>query len=333
MQDAKTEADSSAETPPREGVSHEERRTDPSARRLAILGGSCLALALAAWIVALANHEIAFTVRGAWGVVAGPLMAAGTLLLLVANGRRTRAEAQLRESLRAQSEQLARTNDDFEQFAYVASHDLQEPLRAIASFSTLLVRRYRGKLDAQADEFLGHIDAGARRMSELLRDLLAYSRVGRSREPFVMVPSARALDAALENLDEAIAAAKPQIERGSLPEVRADEAQLTLLFQHLIDNALKFRGDSALRISIGAERRDGGWRFHVRDNGIGLEPRFGERIFVIFQRLHPRERYPGNGVGLAICKRIVERHGGRIGVASRPGEGAEFSFTLPGAAA
>jgi light-regulated signal transduction histidine kinase (bacteriophytochrome) len=320
MKDSKQDADSTA---------------DPSSREVVgaalILGG--LALGVVFFVV---NHEFAFTLRGLWALAAVALLAGGGVLLLAAARRARRRAAELgdaRAALHAKTDELARVTADFDQFAYVASHDLQEPLRAIASFTSLLSRRYRGKLDEQADEFIGHIEAGARRMSELLRDLLEFSRAGRSREAPGPVPAGRSLDAALEHLAPEIAAAKAEIVRSELPEVVADEAQLAQVFEHLVGNAIKFRGSAPLRVSIDAERKDGGWQFHVRDNGIGIDPKFAERIFVIFQRLHARDRYPGNGVGLAICKRIVERHGGRIAVDSRPDEGADFRFTLPGAGA
>jgi PAS domain S-box-containing protein len=233
------------------------------------------------------------------------------------------------ESLAKQTAELARSNAELEQFASVASHDLQEPLRAIAGFSRLLAQRYRGKIDADADEFIGHVETGVVRMQELIRDLLEFSRVGRRHEPFTRVSSARALDQALENLHATMLEIAPVVERGELPEVQADGVQLTQLFQNLLANALKFRGKERPHVRVGAERSGRDWRFHVADNGIGLDPKFADRIFVIFQRLHTRERYPGTGIGLAICKKIVERHGGTIWVESRPDDGATFKFTLP----
>jgi len=237
-------------------------------------------------------------------------------------GERSAVEERLRS-------ELARSSAELEEFVYVASHDLQEPLRAIGSFSNLLAARYRGKLDPQADEFLGYIESGVHRMHGLIQDLLEYSRSSRRREPFVRVSSASALDAALAKLETEVESTKASIERDELPEVVADEQQLAQLFMHLVGNAIKFHGEKQPVVRVGAVREGGSWRFSVKDNGIGIEPRFFERIFVIFQRLHTRDRYPGNGVGLALCRKIVERHGGRLWVESRPGEGSDFRFTLP----
>ena len=226
-----------------------------------------------------------------------------------------------------QNEELARSNSDLQQFAYVASHDLQEPLRAVAGCLEILQRRYGSQLDSKADELIFHAVDGAKRMQVLINDLLAYSRVNtNTREP---VSSADAFNSALANLQLAIAESGAQIERGELPVVFADRAQLALLFQNLVGNAIKYRKSHAPRIIVSVSQEPEHWRFSVRDNGIGIEPRYFERIFGVFQRLHTRSEYPGTGIGLAICKKIVERHGGSIRVKSVPGEGSCFQFTLP----
>lgn len=241
---------------------------------------------------------------------------------------RRRLDAELEQ----RSQELARSNRELQQFAYVASHDLQEPLRMVASYVELLARRYKGKLDADADEFIAFAADGARRMQALIRDLLAFSRVEARGKPLVSIDANLACDMAIANLQAAIEAADARVTRDELPEVLADETQLTQLFQNLIGNAIKFRrDDQPPSIHVGVEQADGGWQFTVRDNGIGIDPTYGERIFLMFQRLHGRDRYDGTGIGLAICQRIVERHGGRIWVESAPGEGSAFSFTLAAA--
>jgi PAS domain S-box-containing protein len=242
---------------------------------------------------------------------------------------RKRAERQLRQ----RTEELARSNRDLEQFAYVASHDLQEPLRAVAGPLQLLQRRYEGKLDARADEFIGHAVDGATRMQTLIDDLLSYSRVGRLEDPKQTVEVAHALELALKNLAVVIQETQAQVTHDALPTVQAIPTQLTLLFQNLIGNGIKFRKkDRPVRIHIGAQPASDGWQISVADNGIGIAEQYFERIFVIFQRLHTRRDYPGTGLGLALCKRIVEHHGGRIWLESKPDEGTTFFFTMPRAA-
>ena len=239
---------------------------------------------------------------------------------------RERAEAVL---ARANGE-LARSNAELQQFAYVASHDLQEPLRMVSSYTQLLAKRYRGKLDADADEFIGYAVEGVTRMQQLIDDLLAYSRIGSQSKPLEPTDVGEVLRRTLANLEVAIAECGAEVVATTpMPTVLADPVQLTQVFQNLIGNALKYRAAATPRVEISAEARGGEWLFAVRDNGIGIAPEYFERIFLIFQRLHSRAEYPGTGIGLAITKRIVERHGGRIWVQSAPGEGATFTFTIP----
>ena len=199
----------------------------------------------------------------------------------------------------------------------------------VSSYTQLLLRRYSAMFDADAREFMGFIVDGAARMKQLIEDLLAYSRVGTKGQDFRPVAVEGALRKALFNLRAAIEESSAAVTYDALPTVHADESQLAQLLQNLIGNALKFRSSDAPRVHVGVEERDGGWVFSVRDNGIGIDPQYFERIFVIFQRLHSKAEYSGTGIGLAICKKIVDRHGGRIWVESRPGEGSSFHFTLP----
>lgn len=239
-----------------------------------------------------------------------------------------RALAEASQALEQSVAELTRSNADLQQFAYVASHDLQEPLRMVASYTQLLSRRYKGKLDADADEFIGYAVDGANRMQQLIKDLLAYSRVT-TRAAFEPLESDRALEAALANLHMAIEKHRAVVTHDSLPMVVADGTQLTQLFQNLVSNAIKFHGDRPPRIHVSAVQREHEWLFAVRDDGIGIDPQYADRIFVIFQRLHTSAEYPGTGIGLALCKKIVERHGGRIWVDSQFGHGATFYFTVP----
>lgn len=238
-------------------------------------------------------------------------------------------EKRLRDAHRRTQEELARSNRDLEQFAYVASHDLQEPLRMVAAYTQLLAERYKGKLDANADKYIHYAVDGALRMQTLVQDLLAFSRVGRNQKDRRPVDMNGVAQLVMTNLQAAIRETNAQVDYHQLPEVVADATQMLQLFQNLIGNALKFRGCEAPRISIAAERNEREWVISVTDNGIGIAPEHGETIFVIFKRLHTHAEYPGSGIGLAICKKIVEQHGGRIWVESQPGQGSTFKFTLP----
>lgn len=228
-------------------------------------------------------------------------------------------------------EELVRSNAELEQFAYVTSHDLQEPLRMVRSYLQLLERRYKGRLDGDADEFIAYAVDGVMRMHQLINDVLLYSRVrGRSAElPSQPVDSAAVFDQTVLDLGEAIRESGASVTRDALPLIRVDRWQLQQLFQNLVGNALKFRGEATPRVHVSAQRQGDEWVFCVRDNGIGIAPEYHERIFRIFQRLHALGKYPGTGIGLALCKKIVERHGGRIWVESEADKGAAFFFSFP----
>jgi light-regulated signal transduction histidine kinase (bacteriophytochrome) len=225
--------------------------------------------------------------------------------------------------------QLQRANEDLRQFAYVASHDLQEPLRMVTIYMQLVVQRYQSQLDAEAQEFIGYAVEGAQRMQALILDLLAYSRVETQREEESETDSEAVLEQVLRDLQLAVAESGAVVTHDPLPLVTAVPGQLRQVLENLLSNAVKFRGPEPPRIHLSAQRQETEWVFSVRDNGIGLDPGQATRIFQMFQRLHTRKEYPGTGMGLAICKKIVERHGGRIWVASEPGQGATFFFTLP----
>ncbi len=254
----------------------------------------------------------------------------GTVAATVIQGQdvTARVEAELR--LRAAIDELEVSNEGLERYAYVASHDLQEPIRTVVSHVQLLQLRYGDRLDDDADEILGYIVEGGLRMQRLIQDLLLLSRIGAKKRPFEPVDVEQVLLDVLRDHRHQIRELGAVVQHSPLPVVCGDPAELPLVFSHLLQNSLKFRSDGPPRIGITAEREDGWWRFAVADNGIGIEPEYFDRIFVLFQRLHTRERYAGTGVGLPIVKKVVERHGGRCWVASTPGAGTTFFFTLPG---
>jgi signal transduction histidine kinase len=267
-----------------------------------------------------------------FAMVHGLLWVAG---LIGIGWSRTRIRQSEQERLHAVKEleqtadELERSNADLQQFAYATSHDLQEPLRSIAGFVRLLEKRYKGKLDSDADDFIRYTVDGVRRMQAIIKDLLEYSRVGTNAGEFKPADSSSVVGKAISNLQAAIQDSGAAVTHDDLPTVIADEPQMVRLFQNLIGNAIKFRGEDPPKVHISSAKRADEWIFSVRDNGIGIDPEHAERIFVIFQRLHTREEYPGTGIGLAICKKIVERHGGNIWVESEPGKGSTFFFTLP----
>lgn len=251
-----------------------------------------------------------------------PIAACGVLMDITHRKETERALAQYALELR-------RSNEELEQFAYVASHDLQEPLRMVTSYLQLIEQRYKEHLDADGHEFIAFAVDGASRMKALINDLLTYSRVQRSTREFEMVQGEQVINRVLDNLSVRIQETGAQITRDPLPVLYGDEGQLMQLFQNLISNAIKFCRDDPPTVTINVKRKGKEWVFAVRDNGIGIEPQYLERIFIIFQRLHNRSRYPGTGIGLAICKKVVERHGGQIWVESEFGVGSTFYFTLP----
>jgi signal transduction histidine kinase len=238
---------------------------------------------------------------------------------------RRRAEDRLKKTLT----DLERSNTELEQFAYVASHDLQEPLRMVSSYTQLLGERYGDQLDEKAKKFINYAVDGAVRMQQLIHDLLSFSRVTTRGAEFQVLDSHAALGTAIANLGEAIRDAGALVTNDDLPQVAADQIQLAQVFQNLISNAIKFRGQRQPLIHVSARQEDAHWLFSVKDNGIGIDPRYKDKVFVIFQRLHTREEYPGTGIGLALCQRIVQRHGGAIWFDSKPGEGSTFYFTFP----
>ncbi len=260
-------------------------------------------------------------------------------------GQRRRAEEEVRilntdleqrvadrtAELSERAKDLARSNSELQQFAYVASHDLQEPLRMVASFTQLLAKRYKDKLDDDARDFINYAVDGATRMQTLISDLLNYSRVGTQGKPLELTDSDALLKRVLDSLQFAIEESGAVISSDPLPMVMADPQQLGQLIQNLLTNAIKFHGEKPPHVQISTERNGSDWKISVRDNGIGISQEHAERIFVIFQRLHTKTEYPGTGIGLAICKKIVERHGGRIWIEPSPGGGTTFCFTIPAA--
>jgi len=232
------------------------------------------------------------------------------------------------DELKKRTEELARSNAELEQFVYIASHYLQEPLRTVSNFSQLLAKRYKDKLDAKADQFIGFIVDGTTRMQEMIDDLLEYSRVSTKTKAFESTDYETVFDQALANVKEAVEESDALVTHDPLPTVMADASQIVQLFQNLLSNAIKFRKEKP-HITVSAVQRGNEWLFSVKDNGIGIAPEFMEHIFKMFEREHASTEYPGTGVGLAICKKIVERHGGRIWVESEIGKGSTFYFTIP----
>jgi PAS domain S-box-containing protein len=254
-------------------------------------------------------------------------------LLVTAAIRDISVRRQAEADLLGKVEELNRSNEELGQFAYIASHDLQEPLRMVASYTQLLSRRYKGKLDADADEFIAYAVDGAARMQRLIQDLLSYSRDGTKQNDLTDISSELALQKALSNLRGTIEESHAVVTHDPLPDVQADETQLIQLFQNLVGNGIKYHNSTDPKVHICAARNsDQKWIFSVKDNGLGIDSKYFERIFGMFQRLHKREEFAGTGIGLAICKKIVERHGGSIAVESQPGQGSTFRFTLAGSA-
>ncbi len=240
------------------------------------------------------------------------------------DSKRRLAEHELQET----AAKLSRSNADLEQFAYVASHDLKEPLRAISGSVQILQERYQKQLDESAEEIIKHTVDGATRMQTLIDDLLTYSRLTAREAPLEPTDCSEILDEALANVELSLKESKAVVTHDPMPVVKADRTQLLQVFQNLLSNGIKYRGDRTLKLHVGVEDKDHEWLFWVRDNGIGIAPQYATRIFRIFQRLHTRKEYSGTGIGLAVCKKIVERHGGRIWVESEPEEGSTFYFTL-----
>ncbi len=235
----------------------------------------------------------------------------------------------LEDIVKQRTEELARSNNDLEQFAYVASHDLQEPLRAVSGFVSLLNHQLQESLNDKTKEYMHFTIDGVHRMQSLINGLLEYSRIDTRGKPPEKTDSSKPLEDAILSLHTSINESGAKITHDKLPTVNIDPIQLTQLFQNLIGNAIKFRSESPLEVHISASHKDKAWQFAVKDNGIGIEQQYAERIFLIFQRLHTRKQYPGTGIGLSLCKKIVERHGGKIRVESEPGKGSTFYFTIP----
>ena len=250
---------------------------------------------------------------------------AGLLLVSIDITERIRAE----DAVEKRSEELARSNAELEQFAYVASHDLQEPLRSLVGFTSLLERRYRSVLEETGSAYITRIVNAATRMQQLINDLLTYSRVGRGTEGFDASDCGSLLDLELESLRASIQKSGAHVTRDVLPTLNSHPALIGQIFRNLVSNAIKFRAQEPPRIHVSASQTNSDWVFAIRDNGIGIEPQYADRIFSIFQRLHTREEYPGTGIGLSVCKKAVEQLGGRIWVESEYGKGSTFSFTIP----
>ena len=253
----------------------------------------------------------------------------GKFLGVCGSNRDITIQKRAEEAVEVKTQELLRSNAELEQFAYVASHDLQTPLRAISGYLNLLTKRYEGKLDGDADRFIERTNQNVLRMQRLINDLLTYSRITTRAHPFQPTDCNQLVQEVVEVLQPVLEESSGRVVPEPLPTVMADGSQLLQLFQNLIGNAIKFKDHKPPEVHIDAERADKGWLFSVRDNGIGIDPQYAERIFLIFQRLHTVDQYPGTGIGLAICKKIVERHGGEIWVESKVGEGATFKFLIP----
>jgi PAS domain S-box-containing protein len=258
-----------------------------------------------------------------------PVWGHGKIVGLVGISRDVTERREAMEQLARQAEELARYNAELERFAYVSAHDLQEPLRTVSSFTQLLVQRYQDKLDADGARFAQMIVSGCARMRQLIHDLLAYSRVARQEADLQPTDCGAVFERTLENLRAAIEESGARVTCDPLPTIAGDEVRLAELFANLIGNAIKFRSKAPPQVHVSARRKETEWVFSVRDNGIGISPEHFERIFEIFQRLHRKDEYPGTGIGLAICRKIVESHRGRLWVESEPGKGATFYFTVP----
>ena len=249
---------------------------------------------------------------------------------IIVNLRDVSQLKQAEEAVTKTADDLARSNQELEQFAYAASHDLQEPLRKIASYTQLLQQRYKGKFDAEADKFIGYIVDGAYRMQALIRDLLMYSRAGRGELALEPTDMEQVLAQALSNLETALQANQAAVTHDPLPMVMASPSQMTQILQNLVGNAIKYHGDAPPKVHVSALQKSGFWQFSIQDNGIGIDPQYADRVFIIFQRLHTKKEYAGTGIGLAICKKMVERHGGQVWLESEgEGKGTTFKFTLP----
>ena len=283
----------------------------------------------------ITNREISLRQKsGHWVVIVfsiAPLRREGVIFGVVGAAEDITERKRAEVELKARAEELSRSNQELEQFAYVASHDLQEPLRTVTGFAQLLGRRYQGKLDTEADEFIGFITSGVARMKSLIEDLLAYSRVQSEHQAAGVVSLDAVLATALANLRGAIQTAEASVTHTALPDLAVDPRQFAQLFQNLIGNAIKFRGEAAPEVHLSAQAREADWLFTLSDNGIGIDAPSAERVFLLFQRLHSRDQYEGNGIGLTICKKIVELHGGRIWIEPTPAgaSGTVFRFTLP----
>jgi signal transduction histidine kinase len=306
------------------------RRDPPYNRAIFMLGAFILACGTTHLMDIVTLWHPVYRLSTAIKVVTAAVSAAAVFVLVPVVPRALTLpslETANRELLKTKAA-LERSNRDLEQFAYVASHDLQEPLRMVAAYTQLLKQRYGGRLDADARDFIDYAAQGALRMQALIDDLLAYSRLTTRARPFEPVDCNGTLGRALADLRGAIQESGATVTSDPLPTIAGDEAQLCLVFQNLVANALKFRGDAPPRVHVSARRERGEWVFSVRDNGIGIDPQYADQLFAMFRRLHG-SHYPGSGIGLATCKNIVERHGGRIWFESAPGRGATFRFTLP----